>query len=82
MNVGRSKSKFPFSLFNKKPVWELLYEFLHNIGGAIGAVVLNDKDMEKHRKIKDITNDFLDILFLVICRDDYQIFCHNTLIVR
>ena len=71
VDVSRSKTQFAFSLLDEKPVGKLLHQTFHNIRGTIRAVVLDDQDMELHREVEDVSDDFLDVLLLVVCRDDY-----------
>ena len=55
---------------DKELVRELGHQALHDIRGAIGTVVVDDEDIESHREVEDISDDLLDILLLLVGRDD------------
>ena len=65
-DIGRAQSQFSGTFQDEEPVGELSHHAFHDIGGAIGTVVVDDEDIEGHRQVEDITDDLLDVFLFLI----------------
>ena len=72
-DVSRAKTQLACPLYHEQAVTKLRHERFHDVGGAVGAVVVDNQNIERHRQVKDIADNLLDVLFLLVSRDDDQI---------
>ena len=68
--VGGAQSLLAAALDHEEAVGELLLQTAHDVGGAVGRAILDDKDVEHLFQREDGTDDILDVLLFVICGDD------------
>ena len=71
--IGRAQSLFPASLDDKQPVGKLgVHQPVHNLRRAVGRSVVNHEYVETLLEGEHRTNNLLDVLFLVVGRNDYN----------
>ena len=71
IEVGSAKSQFALAFNDKQSLRELFHQSLHNIGRAVGRIVLNDEHIELFWKRKDLADNGLNVFFLVVSRCNY-----------
>lgn len=83
--IGSSKSKLSATFNDEQPVTELIVnQTMHDGRRPVWRTVVNYKNMEALFKIKYRTDYFLDILFLVVCRNNYDAvtFVHHAYLLE
>ena len=70
-DVGCAQSQFSSPLNHEKTVSELIHQRLHDVSGAVRAIIVYNQDIKSHRQVEHVANDFLNVLlFLVGGNDD------------
>ena len=72
VKIGSAQAKFAFALLDEKAVWKFLHKAFDNIGRTVGRVVLDNKHIKLFLERKNLADNILYILFLVVCRRNYQ----------
>ena len=70
-DVGSSQTQFSTALYEVQFSREIsAHQSFHDARRAVGRAIINHEDMESLFEREHGTNDFLDILFLVVGRND------------
>ena len=70
-DVGSAQSELSLALEDEEPVGKLVgHQSFDDLCRAVGRPVVDDEDMETFLQAEDGADDFLDILLLVVGRDD------------
>ena len=75
-NIGCAKTLLPRALDYKQPFRELSHQCFDDGCGPVRGSVVNDQDVILSFQAENFADDSLDVLLLVICRDDYYFPVH------
>ena len=69
-DISGTQSQLPFTLHDKKTLRELLLQALHDSRRPIRRAIIDHQDMKHFLQHEHGTNDILNILLLVVCRNN------------
>ena len=70
-DVGGAKSQLARTLYDVNAACKFIcHQAFHDVGCSVRASVVDDKDVESFLQRSDGSDDGLDVLFLVVGRDD------------
>ena len=73
MNISRSKSQFAMSFFEKETVFVLLFnEVAHDVGSAIGRIIINYQNMKRLFEGKNGIDDSFNVFALFVSGYNYD----------
>ena len=77
VEVGGAETQLAFAFHNEQALRKLLHQPLDDVGGAVGRIVFDDEHIELLGERKDLADDGLNVLFLVVGRGDNKCVGHN-----
>ena len=69
-DVGGAEAELSLAFHHEEAVGEFLLHTAHDVGSAVGRVVLDDEDVEIFFKAEHRTDNVLDVLLFIISRYD------------
>ena len=69
-DISGTQSQLPLTLHDKKTLRELLLQALHDSRRPIRRAIIDHQDMKHFLQPEHGTNDILNILLLVVCRNN------------
>ena len=77
-DIGSTQALFAFPLDEVDAAFVLaLHHLLDDVGSAVGRTVVNDQYLKQNRQFHHSCDDGLDVLFLVVSRNNDQSFYHK-----